>query len=224
LAEFSHLEAEAPWVTLEDILKVQEQLVSYVIQNTIRQRAEELEFLKRDITDLKKVEPPFDRLPYEKAIDILRSRGFAMAEQDGSKREIRIGDDLNIDSERELTKDANKPIFVVGYPIAVKPFYVKEDPDNRGVGLAADMLAPAGFGEITSGGLREDDIVSITERIKKEGLNPAAYDWYLDLRRYGSVPHGGFGLGIERLMRWITNADDIKDTVLFPRTMSRVAP
>ncbi len=224
LAEFSHLEAEAPWVTLEDILEVQEQLVSHVIQNTIRQRAEELAYLKRDVTDLNNVEPPFERLSYDKAIETLKSKGFTITEQDGGKREIQFGDDLNIDSERELTKDAATPIFVVGYPIAVKPFYVKEDPDNKGVGLAADMLAPAGFGEITSGGLREDDIVSITERIKKEGLNPAAYDWYLDLRKYGSVPHGGFGLGIERLMRWITNADDIKDTVLFPRTMSRVAP
>ena len=224
LAEFSHLEAEAPWVTLEDILKVQEQLVSHVIQSTIKERAEELAYLKRDITDLKKVEPPFERLPYVKAIEILGSKGFTIAQEDGNKREIRAGDDLNIDSERELTKDADKPIFVVGYPIAVKPFYVKEDPDHAGVGLAADMLAPAGFGEITSGGLREDNIVSMTERIKKEGLNPAAYDWYLDLRRYGSVPHGGFGLGIERLMRWITNVDDIKDTVLFPRTMSRVTP
>jgi asparaginyl-tRNA synthetase len=224
LAEFSHLEAEAPWVTLEDILKVQEQLVSYIIQNTIGQRAEELAYLKRDVTDLKKVEPPFDRLPYEKAIEILSSKGFMMTEQDGSKRKIRIGDDLNIDSERELTKEAVKPVFVVGYPIAVKPFYVKEDPDRNGTGLAADMLAPTGFGEITSGGLREDDITSITERIKKEGLDPSGYNWYLDLRRYGSVPHGGFGLGIERLIRWITNVDDIKDTVLFPRTMSRVAP
>jgi asparaginyl-tRNA synthetase len=224
LAEFSHLEAEAPWVTLEDILKVQEQLVSHVIQSAIKERAEELAYMKRDVTDLKKVEPPFERLPYPKAIEILRSKGFMIAEEDGRKREIQVGDDLNIDSERELTKDAGKPIFVVGYPIAVKPFYVKEDPDHRGIGLAADMLAPAGFGEITSGGLREDDIVSMTERIKKEGLNPAAYDWYLDLRRYGSVPHGGFGLGIERLMRWITNVDDIKDTVLFPRTMSRVTP
>jgi asparaginyl-tRNA synthetase len=224
LAEFSHLEAEAPWVTLDDILNVQEQLVSYVIQTTIKERAEELAYLKRDVTDLKKVEPPFERLAYEKAIEILRSKGFMVTQEDGSKREIQSGDDLNIDSERELTKDASKPIFVVGYPIAVKPFYVKEDPDRKGTGLAADMLAPAGFGEITSGGLREDDIASMTGRIKKEGLNPAAYDWYLDLRKYGSVPHGGFGLGIERLMRWITNADDIKDTVLFPRTMSRVTP
>lgn len=224
LAEFSHLEAEAPWITLDDILKVQEQLVSYVIQNTVRERAEELAYLKRDVADLKKVEPPFERLPYENAIDILRTKGFTIVQENGSKREIRVGDDLNVDSERELTKNASKPVFVVGYPIAVKPFYVKEDPERKGVGLAADMLAPQGFGEITSGGLREDDIVSMTERIKKEGLNPAAYDWYLDLRKFGSVPHGGFGLGIERLMRWITNVDDIKDTVLFPRTMSRVTP
>jgi asparaginyl-tRNA synthetase len=224
LAEFSHLEAEAPWVTLEDILKVQEQLLSYVIQNTIKERAEELTYLKRDIIELKKVKPPFERLSYEKAIEILNSKGFMIMQEDGSKHKMQFGDDLNIDSERELTKSLTKPVFVVGYPLAVKPFYVKEKPHHRGIGLAADMLAPQGFGEITSGGLREDDIVSITERIKKEGLNPAAYDWYLDLRKYGSVPHGGFGLGIERLMRWITNAEDIKDTVLFPRTMSRVTP
>jgi asparaginyl-tRNA synthetase len=224
LAEFSHLEAEAPWVTLEDILKVQEQLVSYAIQNTIKDRAEEVTYLKRDIIELKKVEPPFERLSYEKAIEILNSKGFIITQEDGEKRQMQFGDDLNIDSERELTKNETRPIFVVGYPLAVKPFYVKEDPDHRGIGLAADMLAPQGFGEITSGGLREDNIISITERIKKEGLNPAAYDWYLDLRKYGSVPHGGFGLGIERLVRWITNAGDIKDTVLFPRTMSRVTP
>jgi asparaginyl-tRNA synthetase len=224
LAEFSHLEAEAPWVTLEDILKVQEQIVSYMIQNTVKERAEELTYLKRDMTELKKIEPPFERLPYEKAVEILNSKEFMITQEDGSKREMQFGDDLSIDSERELTKNVTRPIFVVGYPLAVKPFYVKEDPNRRGIGLAADMLAPQGFGEITSGGIREDDIVSITERIKKERLNPAAYDWYLDLRKYGSVPHGGFGLGIERLMRWIINAEDIKDTVLFPRTMSRVTP
>jgi asparaginyl-tRNA synthetase len=224
LAEFSHLEAEAPWVTLEDLLKVQEQLVSYVIQNTIRERAEELAYLRRDIVELKKIEPPFERLTYEKAIEIIKSKGLMITQEDGSKREIQFGDDLNIDSERELTQSVNKPIFVVGYPLAIKPFYVKENPHHRGSGLTADMLAPRGFGEITSGGLREDNIVSITERIRKEGLDPAAYDWYLDLRNYGSVPHGGFGLGIERLMRWITNAEDIKDTVPFPRTISRVTP
>jgi asparaginyl-tRNA synthetase len=218
------LEAEAPWVALEDILKTEEQLVSYVIQSTIKERAEELAFLKRDVSDLRKVEPPFERLPYEKAIDALRSKGFQVTEDDGSRRDIRFGDDLSIDSERELTKDADRPVFVVGYPIAVKPFYVKEDPQRPGVGLTADMLAPGGFGEITSGGQREDSIDSITARMRKENLKPEDYEWYLDLRRYGSVPHGGFGLGIERLVRWITNVEDIKNTVLFPRTMSRVEP
>lgn len=224
LAEFSHLEAEAPWVTLEDILKTEEQLISFVIQNTIKERAEELAFLKRDVSDLKEVKPPFERLSYEKAIEILKSRGFQVIDEDGRKRDIQSGDDLSIDSERELTKDADKPMFIVGYPISVKPFYVKEDPNHQGIGLTADMLAPKGFGEITSGGQREDDINSITSRMRKEGLDPGAYEWYLDLRRYGSVPHGGFGLGIERLVRWITNVEDIKDTVLFPRTMSRVEP
>jgi asparaginyl-tRNA synthetase len=224
LAEFSHLEAEAPWVALEDILKAEEQLVSYVVQNTIKERADELALLKRDVSELKKVEPPFERLPYGRAIETLRSRGFQVTEEDGQRRDIQFGDDLSIDSERELTKDADRPVFVVGYPIAVKPFYVKEDPDNPGVGLTADMLAPRGFGEITSGGQREDDINSIINRMRKEGLDPKAYEWYLDLRRYGSVPHGGFGLGIERLVRWIANVEDIKDTVLFPRTMSRVEP
>lgn len=224
LAEFSHLEAEAPWVKLEDILVVQEQLISYIVQNTINERAEELDLLKRDVTDLKMLKAPFDRITYNKAIEILQSKGFMMVEEDGSKRSIKWGDDLNIDSERELTKNAIKPIFVVGYPIHVKPFYVKEDSSSKGLGLTADMLAPKGFGEITSGGLREDDIASITKRIEKEGLNPTEYEWYLDLRKYGSVPHGGFGLGIERLIRWITNVVDIKDTVLFPRTISRVTP
>jgi asparaginyl-tRNA synthetase len=224
LTEFTHLEAEAPWVTLEDILKVQEQLVSYIIQNTIKERAEELTYIRRDMAELKKIEPPFERMSYENAIEIIKSKGFMITQDNGSKREIRFGDDLNIDSERELTKNVTKPMFVVGYPLAIKPFYVKENSHHIGSGLAADMLAPHGFGEITSGGLREDNIVSITERIKKEGLNPAAYDWYLDLRKYGSVPHGGFGLGIERLMRWITNTEDIKDTLPFPRTISRVTP
>jgi asparaginyl-tRNA synthetase len=224
LAEFSHLEAEAPWVELEDILNIQEQLISYVVQGTLKERSDSFNFLKRDTSSLKGVQVPFKRLTYEKAIEFLRSKGAEVTDPGGEKRVIRSGDDLNIDSERELTKDTAEPIFVIGYPIEVKPFYVKEDPQHNGSGLAADLLAPAGFGEISSGGEREDNIVSIKKRMEKEGLDPECYRWYLDLRKYGSVPHGGFGLGVERLLRWIVNADDIKDTVLFPRTMSRVAP
>jgi asparaginyl-tRNA synthetase len=223
LAEFSHLEAEAPWIDLLDLLKMQEELVSYIIQNTIRERSESLAFLKRDVEELRKVEPPFERISYKKAIEILRSKQFVVSENE-TTRMIRLGEDLNIDSERELTKHVNKPIFVTGYPLGIKPFYVKEDRTNTGIGLTADLLAPIGFGEISSGGIREDDIVLLKKRIENEGLELNNYDWYLDLRRYGSIPHGGFGIGIERLVRWISNIDDIKDTVLFPRTLSRATP
>jgi asparaginyl-tRNA synthetase len=224
LSEFTHLEAEAPWVDLEEILNVQEQLVSYIVENVIMERQDDFALLKRDISTLKITRPPFNRISYEKAIDSLRSKDFTVLDENGRNRKIELGDDLNIDSERELSKNLSRPLFVVGYPIGVKPFYVKENPQNREYGLAADMLAPDGFGEITSGGIREDDSLSIAKKMEKEGLDINSYQWYLDLRRYGSVPHGGFGLGIERLIRWITNIDDIKDTILFPRTMSRVNP
>jgi asparaginyl-tRNA synthetase len=223
LTEFSHLELEAPWVSLEDILRIQEELISYLIGNIINERFDELNLLKADVNELKRVRAPFDRIPYEKAIEILQKNEFRI-EDNGKKRIIQRGDDLNIDSERELTKNYSSPIFIIGYPLELKPFYVKEDSQCLGKGLAADMLAPRGFGEITSGGLREDDIMTLISRIKQEGLDPATYEWYLDLRKYGSVPHGGFGMGIERFIRWITNIEDIKDTVLFPRTISRVSP
>jgi asparaginyl-tRNA synthetase len=224
LAEFSHLEAEAPWIALEDIMKIEEHLISYIVQNTINERSDSFAILKRDIHDLKAIHVPFKRLTYEGAIETLSSKQIEITDSDGQKRTIQMGDDLNIDSERELTKYASEPVFITGYPIEVKPFYVKEDPNHKGRGLAADLLAPSGFGEISSGGEREDDINLIKTKIQKDGLNPDSYSWYLDLRKYGSVPHGGFGLGIERLVRWIVNSEDIKDTVLFPRTMSRVTP
>ncbi|HJT50271.1 MAG TPA: asparagine--tRNA ligase [Nitrososphaeraceae archaeon] len=224
LAEFSHLEAEAPWIALDDILKIEENLIWYVVQNTIKERSDSFAVLKIDLYNLKAIQIPFKRLTYEDAIEALRSKQIEITEPEGQKRTIQVGDDLNIDSERELTKSTSEPVFITGYPIEVKPFYVKEDPNHKGRALAADLIAPGGFGEISSGGEREDDIDVIKTKIQKEGLNADAYSWYLDLRRYGSVPHGGFGLGIERLVRWLVNLDDIKDTVLFPRTMSRVVP
>lgn len=224
LAEFTHLEAEAPWIILDDILRIQEQLISYIVQNTVKENSADLAYLKRDISDLKSISTPFDKLSYEKAIEILRSKDFKIIEDNGIERTIEWGDDLNIDSERELTRNRTRPIFVLDFPAPLKPFYVKEHDEKRGIGLSADMLAPHGFGEISSGGERETDIASITKRIEKESLDPKNYEWYLDLRRYGSVPHAGFGLGIERLVRWVANLEDIKDTVLFPRTMSRLRP
>jgi asparaginyl-tRNA synthetase len=223
LTEFLHLEAEAPWVSLEDLLKFQEELISYVIQNILKQNKKEFEFLKRNIPELEKISPPFDRITYENAIDKLRNEGFRIVDKESSKL-IEYGDDLSIESERLLTLNSSKPLFVIGYPLKIKPFYVKEEMSKEGVGIAADLLAPNGFGEITSGGIREDDLQKLEKRMVLEGLEKRNYDWYLDLRRYGSVPHGGFGLGIERLMRWILNSIDIKDTLPFPRTLRRIYP
>ncbi len=223
LAEYLHLEAEAPWLTMNDLLSIQEKLLVELIRHITEQDKGELEFLNQDVLALNKATGPFDKLSYNEAIDILRSNDMKI--QDGEMiRNIEWGDDLNIDSEKVLTKDRSNPVFVFGYPLQIKPFYVKEDPEKQGLALSADLLLPNGFGEVSSGGIREDDIASLKTRIKNEGLNLDSYSWYLDLRRYGSVPHGGFGMGIERLLRWLINLEDIKECVLFPRTMARLNP
>jgi asparaginyl-tRNA synthetase len=223
LAEYLHLEAEAPWLTMNDLLSIQERLLVELIRHITEHDKGELEFLNQDVLALNKATGPFDKLSYNEAIDILRSNDMKI--QDGEMiRNIEWGDDLNIDSEKVLTKDRSNPVFVFGYPLQIKPFYVKEDPEKQGIALSADLLLPNGFGEVSSGGIREDDIALLKTRIKNEGLNLDSYSWYLDLRRYGSVPHGGFGMGIERLLRWIINLEDIKECVLFPRTMARLNP
>jgi len=223
LAEYLHLEAEAPWITMNDLFTIQEKLLINSVQNVTKERIEELKFLNRDVLAFNQIEEPFDKLSYSQAIDILRSNDIKI--QDGEMtRKIEWGDDLNLDSEKVLTNDRSNPVFVYGYPLEVKPFYVKEDPESQGIALTADLLLPNGFGEVSSGGMREENITVLKTRIKKEGLDMNSYSWYLDLRKYGSVPHGGFGLGIERLVRWIINLEDIKECVLFPRTMARFNP
>lgn len=223
LAEYLHLEAEAPWITMNDLFSIQEKLLIHLIRHVTKDRNQELIFLNRDILTLNQMKEPFDKLSYSQAIDILCSNDIKI--QDGEViRKIEWGDDLNIDSEKLLTKDRRNPVFVYGYPLQVKPFYVKEDPERQGIALTADLLLPDGFGEVSSGGMREENITLLKSRIKKEGLDMDSYSWYLDLRKYGSVPHGGFGIGIERLVRWIINLEDIKECVLFPRTMARLNP
>jgi asparaginyl-tRNA synthetase len=223
LAEYLHLEAEAPWITMNDLLSIQEKLLVDLIRHITQHNKEELKFLNQDVQILNQATEPFDKISYSEAIDILRSNDIKI--QDGEMiRNIGWGDDLNIDSEKILTKDRSNPVFVFGYPLQIKPFYVKEDPEKQGIALSADLLLPNGFGEVSSGGIREDNITLLKTRIKNEGLNMDSYSWYLDLRRYGSVPHGGFGMGIERLLRWIINLEDIKECVLFPRTMARLNP
>ena len=224
LAEFSHLECESPWVTLPDLLQIQENLVRYTIDKTIKERKESLKFLEIDTNRFRDLAEPFHKITYDQAIEKLISLDFKMTEDEGKSRMIRWGDDLNIDSERELTRQMLTPLFITGYPTKVKPFYVKENPDRFGTSLTFDLLGPQGYGEVSSGGMREDHLPTLSSRIKQAGLNPVDYGWYLDLRKYGSVEHGGFGMGIERLLRWFLGIEDIKDLVLFPRTISRASP
>ena len=225
LAEFSHLEAEIPWIELSDLISIQENLIYYIIKMIITHNKKELDFLSKEaLKRLEEISIPFQKITYGKAIDILRTLDCKIKDQDGKERIIEWGDDLNTESERELTKDRTSPIFVTEYPLKIKPFYVKQNPLDENTGLAVDLLAPYGFGEISGGGIREDDLSRLKNRIEQSNLKIDDYLWYLDLRKYGSVPHGGFGLGIERFLRWILNFDDIKDVTLFPRTMSRILP
>lgn len=225
LAEFTHLEAEVPWIDMKDLISTQEKLIFSIITQIRNHNKKELEFLNAAaIKKLDEISIPFEKIAYDRAIDILRSVECRIRDDDGKERLIEWGDDLNLESERELTKDRSTPIFITNYPLSIKPFYVKQDPLNEKTGLAVDLLAPQGYGEISGGGIREDNLEKLKNRIRETNLNPDDYSWYLDLRKYGSVPHGGFGLGLERLLRWILDFDDIKDVTLFPRTMTRILP
>jgi len=214
LTEFWHAEAEVAWAHLDDILRVEEELVSFVVDRVLSEAREELEELKRDTRPLEEVKPPFPRLSYDEVVEILRGKGF----------DIKWGDDLGADEERALTLDFDKPIFVVGFPEEVKAFYHKNDPKRPEVTLSADVLAPEGYGEIIGGGERIESERELVEKIKRFGLNPSDYEWYIDLRRYGSVPHSGFGLGVDRLVMWICGLDHIVHAVPFPRTIRRFYP
>jgi len=214
LTEFWHAEAEVAWCGLNDIMKIEEQLIMYVVNKVLEENVDELKFLKRDITRLESVKPPFYKLSYNEVIARLQSKNV----------KIEWGEDLGADEERLLTLEFDKPIFVYGYPESVKAFYHKNDPSNEKVTLSADLLAPEGYGEIIGGGERIEDEKQLIQKIVKFGLDPKDYEWYIDLRRYGSVPHAGFGLGMDRLVMWITGIDFITDAIPFPRTIRRVYP
>ncbi len=214
LTEFWHAEAEVAWATLDDIMRVEEELIHHIIRRVLERNLEELSLLGRRVEYLERVKPPFPRLSYDEVIERLQRKGF----------NIKWGDDLGADEERELTKDFETPIFVVGYPETCKAFYHKNDPERPEITLSEDMLAPEGYGEIIGGGQRIDDAQELIEKIRRFGLNPEDYQWYIDLRRYGSVPHSGFGLGVDRLVMWICGLDHIRDAIPFPRDIRRVYP
>ena len=214
LTEFWHLEVEVPWCNLDGIMRIEEDLLTHILHTLAENSAMDLEALGRSPKDLLKVDKPFPKITYDEAVEILNRDGI----------EFEWGDDLGWIEEKHLTMKFNKPFFVTHYPRRAKAFYHKPDPKRPEVTLSADLLAPEGYGEITGGGQRIDDVNELLERIKENGLNPENYKWYIDLRRYGSVPHAGFGLGVERTLCWICKLDHIRDATAFPRLINRVYP
>ena len=213
LTEYTHLEAEAPWCDLEGIMKIEELLLTRMVEGLIESCRAELELFGRKIEELEKVKPPFPRISYDEALKML-----------GDNAGIKWGDDLGYEQEKMLTPKFDKPFFVTHYPRKAKAFYHKPDPRNPEVTLSADLLAPEEWGEITGGGQRIEDYDELLRRIKEEGLDPKSYEWYLDLRKFGSVPHSGFGLGVERVVAWLCKLDHVRDAIAFPRLINRVYP
>jgi len=214
LTEYWHAEAEVAWYHNDDMIRDEEELIIYIVQKVLEERKRELEYLKRDIEPLKNVEKPFIRMKYSKLIEFANSNGI----------EIQYGDDLGADEETAITKLFDKPAFITHYPKSSKPFYHRPDPENPQEVLCHDLLAPEGYGEIIGGGERIYKLEVLLQRMEEEGLNPEDYYWYVDLRKYGSVPHSGFGLGVDRLVWWIAGLSHIKYAIPYPRTIRRTKP
>ncbi len=214
LTEYWHAEAEAAWYHNEDMIRDEEEMVVTIIQNVLDKRKKELKLLNRDIKFLESIDKPFEIMKYEKLVEFAREHGVDM----------NYGDDLGADEETMITKNFNGPVFITHYPIEIKPFYHRPDPNNPKVVLCHDMLAPEGYGEVIGGGERIYELDVLLKRMEEEGLNPENYYWYLDLRKYGSVPHSGFGLGVDRLIWWLAGLDHIKYAIPYPRTIRRLKP
>jgi asparaginyl-tRNA synthetase len=227
IQEFWMVEPEMAYVDLWENLEVQEQFVTYVVQTTLRERRKELELLERDVSRLEKIEPPFPRITYDEAVEMI-NRGAAGGErippQDEVVPTVSWGDDFGAPHETYVAEQFEKPVFVHHYPTHVKAFYMAPEPDRPETSRSADLLAPEGYGEIIGGGERATDLAYLEKQIERHDLPRDAYEWYLDLRRYGSVPHSGFGLGIERTVMWICGIDHIRETIPFPRLLGRIYP
>jgi asparaginyl-tRNA synthetase len=224
LAEYWHIEGEMAWMGLYEMIDMLENLVCYVCNKVGEERAEEIKLVGGDPEYFKSLTAPFPRITYDEAVKILQADGY----------EFKVGDDFGTHEERQLSTHYDKPLFITEYPAEVKAFYMKNAEGGKSINvgkeagagrvLNVDMIAPKGFGEIIGASERETDLQILEERIRKQGEDPSKYAWYLDLRRYGSVPHSGFGMGTERLVRWICGLEHIRDTIPYPRTISRSYP
>jgi asparaginyl-tRNA synthetase len=214
LTEFWMVEPEVAFADSDDNMRLQEQFVSYLVERALERCREELEVLERDTSKLEHVRPPFPRISYTDAVAELAAKGS----------QVKWGEDLGAPDELELMQTRELPLFVHDYPKAAKAFYMKENPADPRTVLCDDLLAPEGYGELIGGSQREDDLGRLKARIEAEGLPLDAYAWYLDLRRYGTFPHAGFGLGVERTVAWITGKHHIRELIPFPRLMNRLYP
>jgi len=214
LTEFWMVEPEMAYCNWSQNCDVQERFVTYIVQEVLEKRKEELAIIERDIVPLEKIATPFPRISYDEAVKLLQKAGSP----------IQWGDDFGGDEETLISNQFERPVFVHSYPKSFKAFYMKTNPVNPQTVLCADLLAPEGYGEIIGGGQREDDYTLLLERVHAEGLVEADYQWYLDLRKYGSVPHSGFGLGVERTVAWICKLPHLRETVPFPRLLEKIYP
>lgn len=214
LLEFWMIEAEMAYFNVDDNMKLQEEMICFVIQRVLQKCANELQTLGRDVAKLEAVKLPFPRISYTDAVEILKQAG----------EDFVWGDDFGAPHETIISNHFNAPVFVHRYPTAIKAFYMKPDPSDPNVVLGADLLAPEGYGEIIGGGQRIDDLNLLKQRIAEHKLPEDAFEWYLDLRRYGSVPHSGFGLGLERTVAWLCGLDHIRETIPFPRLLHKMYP
>ncbi len=214
LTEFWMVEPEMPFCELDGIMDIAEEFVEYVVGRVLEDRPEELKRLERDTAKLEAVQRPFPRISYDDAIEILRRKGS----------EIEWGGDFGNADEGLLAEEFDRPILVHRFPSAIKAFYMQPDPVRPELALGVDMIAPEGYGELIGGGQRVHDHDLLAQRIKDHNLPAEAFDWYLDLRKYGSVPHGGFGMGIERCVAWICGVEHVRETIAFPRMIYRMRP
>ena len=218
LLEFWMVEAEAAWMEFEENLRLQEDYVTYLVERVLENRKRELEILERDTSSLERVRPPFPRITYEEAVGMIRGA------DDPEVADFEGGSDFGAPQETWLAAQFDRPVFVTNFPAEIKAFYMKRDPERPDTVLGADLLAPEGYGEIIGGSQREDDYETLLARIREHNLPEEAFQWYLDLRRYGTVPHGGFGLGIERTVAWLSGREHVRETIAFPRMLHQLYP
>jgi asparaginyl-tRNA synthetase len=214
LTEFWMVEPEMAYADLNDVITLAEGLITSVVARVLDRRPSELKTLERDLSKLENVKAPFPRLKYDEAAKILIDKGLPFA----------VGGDLGGTDETVLSEQFDRPVCVTHYPAAIKAFYMKPDPNEPDKALCVDVLAPEGYGEIIGGGQRLDDLDLLLQRIKEHELPQESFEWYLDLRRYGSVPHGGFGMGIERCVSWICGLEHVRETIPYPRMLYRIYP